>query len=388
MVAKVKNPFIITGYISPEYFCDREAESKQLSVSIANGRNTALISLRRMGKTGLIEHCFNMPEIKKEYHTFFIDIYATGSLREFVFLFGKHIFETLKPQGQRFIDKFAAVITSLRPALKFDAVTGYPVFDIGIGEIQQPEVSLEQIFTYLESADKQCLVAIDEFQQIAKYPEKNIEAILRTYIQRCKNTHFIFAGSQQHMIKDIFFTASRPFYQSVSLMELGPIRRTEYTAFVARFFHEADIHIADRYITAVYDLFEGHTWYIQCVFNELYANGSAGETIGEVALRNASENIVMSYEPIYRGLMSNLPERQKEVLIAIAKEGNASEVTSSTFIRRHGLLSASSVQGALKQLITKEFIDKTEKGYRVSDRFFGLWIMKEYGTGFHIPIQT
>lgn len=387
MTPKIKNPFIITGYVSPEYFCDRVVEAKQLISAIHNGRNTALISLRRMGKTGLIEHCFNMPEIDKEYHTFFIDIYATGSLREFVFLLGKHIFDTLKPKGQKFIDKFAAVISSLRPALKFDATTGYPVFDIGLGEIQQPEVSLEQIFTYLEQADRRCVVAIDEFQQIAKYPEKNIEAILRTHIQRCKNTNFIFAGSQQHMMRDIFFTASRPFYQSVSLMELEPIQRDEYADFAYRFFHKANVGITPQYITAVYDLLEGHTWYMQNVFNELYSNSSSGETINENDLRFAFRNVIYSFEPIYRGMMSNLPERQKETLIAIAKEGMAMEVTSSGFIRKHGLLSASSVQSSVKQLIARELISKIDSSYMVSDRFFGLWIMGEYGAGFHIPAE-
>jgi len=65
------------------------------------------------------------------------------------------------------------MISSLRPAFKLDVLTGAPMFDIGIGEIVKPEYSLEQIFTYLESANKHCVIAIDEFQQIAKYPEKN-----------------------------------------------------------------------------------------------------------------------------------------------------------------------------------------------------------------------
>lgn len=384
MTLKIKNPFIITGYISPEYFCDRQLETKQLMQSIENGRNTALISSRRMGKTGLIEHCFNMPEISREYHTFFVDIYSTGSLRELVFILGKHIFETLKPKGQKFIDKFAAVITSLRPALKFDQFTGYPVFDIGIGEIQQPEVSLEQIFKYLESADKRCVVAIDEFQQIAKYPEKNIEAILRTHIQKCKNTNFIFAGSQYHMMQDIFFTASRPFYQSVSLMTLGPIELEEYRSFVSGFFRQASISLQDAYIKAVYNLFEGHTWYMQSVFNELYAISSENDTITEETLFYAVKKVVYSYESIYKGFLSILPERQKELLFAIAKECKASEITSADFIRRHGLPSSSSVQSAVKQLVSRELVTKETEYYMVSDRFFGLWLMQEFGTGFTI----
>ena len=122
------------------------------------------------------------------------------------------------------MERFFSTIASLRPAFKFDPLTGQPVFDIGICDIKQPLTSLDEIFTYLESADKRCIVAIAEFQQIANYPEKNVEAILRTHIQKSKNTNFVFAGSQRHIIQNIFFSASKPFYQSTTLLNLEPIR--------------------------------------------------------------------------------------------------------------------------------------------------------------------
>ncbi len=246
----IENPFVVTGYISPEYFCDRETETAALISNITNGRNTALISKRRMGKTGLIEHVYNKPGIADNYHTFLVDIYPAGTLREFVLLLGKQIFERLKPRGRKFIDRFFATITSLHTAFKIDPVTSMPTFDINLGEIRQPETSLEQIFQYLEGADRRCVVAIDEFQQVAKFPEKNTEALLRTHIQRCRNTNFIFSGSIHHMMREIFFTASRPFYQSVSPMTLGPIEKKKYVEFVSKFFLKAGIGITWRWISS------------------------------------------------------------------------------------------------------------------------------------------
>lgn len=87
-MAKI-NPFITSGYISAEYFCDRIIETATLTRYITNGNNVALISPRRLGKTGLIEHCFHQKQIKEAYHTFLIDIYATKNLQEFVFELGK-----------------------------------------------------------------------------------------------------------------------------------------------------------------------------------------------------------------------------------------------------------------------------------------------------------
>ena len=76
-MAKIINPFIVTGKIAPEYFCDRVSESARLVKSVTNGNNLVVISPRRMGKTGLIQFCYDKPEIGKEYYTFFIDILHT-----------------------------------------------------------------------------------------------------------------------------------------------------------------------------------------------------------------------------------------------------------------------------------------------------------------------
>lgn len=100
-MAKTTNPFIVTGKIEPEYFCDRKQESARLIKSVTNGNNLVIISPRRMGKTGLIRFCYENTAIKEEYYTFFIDILHTSSLREFIYLLGREIYETLLPRSRK-----------------------------------------------------------------------------------------------------------------------------------------------------------------------------------------------------------------------------------------------------------------------------------------------
>ena len=380
----MKNPFIVSGYVSAKYFCDRKKETAELIRKVTNGNNLVLISPRRMGKTGLIEHCFHKSEIAKSYYTFYIDIYATSNLKEFVFKFGKEIFETLKPKGKKFIEHFFAVITSLRPAFKLDEISGSPVFDIGIGEIRAAEFTLEEIFNYLETADKRCIVAIDEFQQIEKYPEKNIEATLRSYVQRSKNATFIFAGSQRHIMQNIFFSSSRPFYQSAAVLSLQAIDKKEYTKFAVKHFTEAEKTMPPEFIERLYELFEGHTWYIQAIFNEIFSLLDKGESCTEKDLQTALDSRIASYEMLFQGTLSLLPERQKELLYAIAKDGKATNITSGSFVKKHSLLSSASVQTSAKQLLDKEIITAENNVYQVYDRFFGLWLKKVFGTGYII----
>lgn len=242
-------------------------------------------------------------------------------------------------------------------------------------------MSLEELFAYLEAADKPCLVAIDEFQQIARYPEKNVEAVLRTHIQKCTNTTFVFAGSQRHMMQNIFFSASRPFYQSASFMNLGPIAEEAYRRFVQRHFRQAGKEISGECIERIYTLFEGHTWYMQSMLNRLYEQTAKGEgaTLEEADI--VLHQTVNAQQAMYQNMVAMLSERQKELLFAIGKEGRAREITSVDFVTRHGLYSSSSVQSAARQLLEKEFITKEENVYQVYDRFFGLWIGRDLRDG-------
>ena len=378
-MAKTMNPFIVTGKIEPEYFCDRVTESARLVKSVTNGNNMVIISPRRMGKTGLIRFCYDKPEITDEYYTFFIDILHTSSLREFTYLLGREIYETLLPRSHKMASLFIQTIKSISGKFGFNPITGMPTFNVELGDIDRPEYTLDEIFQYLAHADKPCIVAIDEFQQIAKYPEKNIEAQLRTHIQKLRNCNFIFAGSERHMMQEMFTSAARPFYHSADMLELKAIVPEIYIPFIAGHFEKRNRRIASDDIERVYNLFKGHTYYVQKTFNEAFADTPEGEECTLETLRAAIDNMVASNDTIFREILSNIPEKQKELLYAIAKEGEAERITSAAFIKRHSLTSASSVQSAMKKLLEKDIITEINKVFSVTDKLFAMWMNRLYG---------
>ena len=374
----INNPFIVGKYLSDKYFCDREKETAFLHKQIENGRNVALISPRRIGKSGLIQHLFNQPEIKEQYHVFFVDIYATTSLNELVYVLGKKIYEQLKPKTTAWKEKFFQTIASLRIGAKLDPMSGLPSLDLGLGDIQAPQTTLDEIFSYLNEADKPCIVAIDEFQQIGEYKEKNVEALLRTKIQQCRKAQFIFSGSKRHVMSLMFNSPSKPFYQSAVSMGLEPIPVPTYTEFAMILFAESNKQIAPEVIESVWEQYEGYTWFVQMMMNELYALTPTGQTCLPAQIPTAEYNIIMAQETSYRELLSNLPQRQKTILQAIAKEGAAQNITAQKFIRKYNLGSASSVQSAVKLLIKSDLITKTDGIYRVYDFFFAKWLASVY----------
>lgn len=378
----MENPFYITGIIPEPYFCDREKETTWMVRTLGNKAHILLSSPRRMGKTQLIRHVFEQPAIKENYYTFYTDIYPTTSLHELVLFLSKEIYSVLVPKGKAVLNKFLAGLHSLAGSFGYDPVTNTPTFNIKLGDIHSPELTLEEIFSYLEQADKPCIFAIDEFQQIANYPEKNVEATLRTHIQKMNNCLFIYAGSNRHILENMFNSAAKPFYNSAEQIYLDCISKDIYTGFAEEQFKKASRNITPEAVSMAYDLFAGHTYYVHNVLHNAFAYIDPNVTIDETAINQTLSDILEEKGRSFANVMNQLNIQQKETLIAIAKEGVASGVTSVAFVKKHALKSPSSVQYAINALLDKQILtyqnEQRTKTYSVSDRFMEMWICRTY----------
>ena len=372
----VNNPFILYGYESEAYFCDRKDETDHLISLIENGNNVALIAPRRMGKTGLIENIFHQPKVRKKYYTFLNDIYATKNMEDMIVAMGSSMMSALRPWGTKVMKKFTDFLASLRSGISFDYM-GNPSWNVEVGDVHAPRATLDEIFQYIEAADKPCIVAIDEFQAVSQYPDGNAEALLRTHVQRCRNANFIFSGSQRTMMAEMFNSPARPFYQSTSMMNLDCIPMDKYCLFAQKHFKSADKTLPAIVFQTVYQRFDGVTWYVQRVMNELFAISSPGSTCTVEMIDIAIDNILRANEFNYQSLLFQLPPKQKMLLIAICKAGKATALTSAAFIRRWHLPSTSSVQSAIKGLLEKSFVTSSLGVYEVYDKFFSLWLLRQ-----------
>ena len=374
---EIFNPFFIGRYVDKQYFCDREKDTETLVRHILNGRNVALISPRRLGKSGLIHHTFAQDAIKDRYTTIYVDIYATKDLCEMVKALSEAIVKAVG-QRQKWHEKFFSFIKSLRVGLHIDAVSGEPSFDIGIGDIENPDRTIRELFEYMEASEKPCILAIDEFQQIREYPQTNTEAFIRSLVQQCSRTSFIFCGSKRHTMTDIFYSPAKPFFQSVISQSLKPIPMSTYTEFASRMFSKRGKVLDKTAAEAVYTMFDGCTWYMQMMMNEMFALTKKGMTCTAEYIDFAWDNIIMAQEDRYQAILYGLAPKQKQLLYAIAKDRTVEGITSSDFVKRHRLVSASSVQAALKPLLKNDIVTCEEGCYRIYDYFFADYLAKKY----------
>ena len=368
---KLANPFLTAGYAGPEYFCDRKQETEELIRNLDNDRNTTLISPRHYGKTGLIRQVLHFMSKRRGVKTVYVDLYPTRCLSDFARVLAAAVAETVTSPAEKALKAVSAFARGFRPTMTFDEFSGRPKFSFDIN-VANAQSSLESMLEYLQSRNGRMVVAIDEFQQIAEYPEKGVEALLRSKIQFMHNVGFVFSGSRLHMMAEMFHSPKRPFFNSTAAMSLDIIDRQAYFRFAASFFRKAGRILPEETFMAAYDRFEGITWYVQSVMKVLYASDVVRPTERDVV--DAVGHLVEENAMNYGFVLSKCSPGAVELLRAVAKERVVPEPMSAEFGRRYGLRAASSVRFALDSLLNDEILYRREDGYVVYDRLFAEWL--------------
>ena len=370
------NPFVVSGHIADEYFCDRKEESEQLKRFLSNQQNVVLSAARRMGKTALVDHVFAMPDIAGKYITISIDILDTNNFSDFVFTLGNAVFEKVAQRSDKLMKLFPMVMKSLQASFGYDSIRGSMTFDIKLGDIVRPEYTLQEIFQFLANADQRCLVVIDEFQQITYYPEANVEATLRKHIQKAENVNFVFAGSHRRIMSEMFGSEQRPFFNSARSIDLEPIDLDIYTDFSQEKFRERGKDIEAEAVHYVYETFCGVTLYNQQLMNDAFDATPAHECCDVETIKLLIENFILESGKKQKEILQFVTEQQKAVLFAILADEPVKCITSSAFTKRHRLKSPSATQSAMKALLRSDLVTRRDGFYSISDPLMDLWLKR------------
>lgn len=372
MAQTIKNPFPVNAYIGDDYFCDRENELKFITENIQNGNSITMMAIRRIGKTGLIKHF--MEHKPNDIEVVYLDILDTENLNQLLNKLTSSILSQFKEKtgiGKK-IWKF---IQSLRPTINFDPLTGMPQASFMVNQ-EETETNIESVFQFLERQDLIFVIAIDEFQQILQYPENHVDSWLRTHIQTLKNIRFIFSGSQQHLMTELFATPGRPFFRSTSFLRLTKIDKQVYSKFIQNQFGKYGRQISPEVSLQILTWTETHTYYVQQLCNRLFATGK--KVVTEKEWRIQASQLIKEQEILFFSFRSMLSKNQWALLKAIAGEGAVYQLTSHDFINKYNLSSSATILKALTRLIDtglvyKDYNADGEAYYSVYDVFFKRW---------------
>lgn len=359
------NPFIIKGYKGARYFCNRKSESDNLISAIRNNQDITLFGYRRLGKSALIQHVFQI--LEKEYVCVYTDIWGTSSVDEFTKELANGIIKSKVFSKQRFSDKLVNLLKSIGASFSI-GVDGIPSVDVVYNDRNQNFRNLEELFKFLNQLNVSMVFAIDEFQEIKKYDNQiPFEGKLRSLTQQSNNIVFLYSGSEQHLVNEIFTKYNMPFYQSTRMLSLGKIEKEAYREFIVKHFNKAKRKVNPEIIDYILSISHLHTYYVQAIANLLYSQETLPTTVNEFEL--LYQEFISEKRVFYRELPELLTKQQFSILKGIAKSSTVSNPNSADFMEIAKIRSPSSMFRAINSLLDKQLIIKDEGILRLYDVF-------------------
>ena len=369
------NPFWLGTQIPDKYFCDREKETDDLIRLLTNRNNVVLKAERRTGKTSILHHISTRPAIVNAFNTYYVDIYATKSLSEFVKTFADAL--GAKALNDMTRTSLIDALKSLQFSLGSNVFTGHPELSVGMNPsaILRPEVSIREIFAWLETTRKPNLIIFDEFQQVKEYEDGDAAPLLRSYIQSGNNCVFVFSGSDKHMLDVMFADRNEPFFRSCTERNLQLIPEDVYCTHAEKMFllggREAD---ADS-LKQLYRLTYGYTAYLNRILNGVYSFLSPGDKCDSPIICRSIQDILDGTD--FYDKLKGYSKADWDLLKAIARNRVVTAPTSSAFIKDNYLVSASKVQTSLNKLLKNNLVmdvGKTSRELQLADVLMEIWL--------------
>lgn len=347
------NPFKFGTIVESSFFTDRRIELQQIKSVLNSENHLILISPRRFGKTSLVVKALQESERKH----IMINLQSVVSVEDFASRLLKEVFKIYKFEKLKYMIKNFRVVPTLSINPMTDGV------DVAIQPMVDSRVMIEDVFSLLQmlaTENDRLIVVFDEFQEI-KAIDKNLDRVLRSIIQLHKNINYLFLGSQESMMREIFEKKKSPFFHFGQLLNLDKIPYEDFKLYL--YDRLSFMDDADRVCDEILDFTKCHPYYTQQLASQVWEKGKNGEkeNIVEEAINRLLEFHDLNFERIWL----NFNNTDKRILIWLANNNKPYTLLG---------IAQSTISSSLKRMLKDGYVIKTTE-YEVEDPFFRNWIL-------------
>jgi len=370
------NPFQYGVVIDDRAFCNRKEEISYLKNQIKNGYSTWLFSPRRFGKTSLIEKVFR--ELG-DTRCIYVDLYNIKSKDDFCRKYSKVIAEELfnwKDDIKRLTKNLSHAFNQLSPTVSFDE-SGVPGFSLNVHKVEKQEdieTILEVPYKVSLKSSKRICIAFDEFQEINRI-DPFLLNWMRSSFQRHGDISYIFLGSKQSMMEDIFSSIKSPFYEFAAKMNLATIPKDELFAFVEENFRKSNLPIEKQTIDKILDKSECQPHFTQYFASIVFDLINSGRDQNDENFQDFwMKKIIIPQADVFHDIYDQITNSQRVTLQAIARL-DESGIYSEETRTQYGLPVSSSLSEVLKALQKRGLIYKIDDKYKITNPIFKVWLL-------------
>ena len=228
-------------------------------------------------------------------------------------------------------------------------------------------VVLEDVLMLIEKLGEKnkFVVVLDEFQEIVDL-EKGLDKYLRSVMQLQHNVNYIFLGSQESMMTEIFEKKKSPFYHFGVLMRLPKIPYDDFFRYLSKRFAPMVLEQPEQIAEEILSLFtQCHPYYTQQLAFQVW-NMLEQKNDVEKLVDHAVDELTRLHDFDYERIWMAMNKTDRHILAVLAQN-----ITSPLNSRRG--IPTSTAFSALKRLSRQGYVIKNEK-YEIDDPFFARWI--------------
>ncbi len=368
------NPFSFGGTVNSRQFVNREEDRQEIATDIKNHTNLILYAPRRYGKTSLILQVFeDMKKADSKFIGIYIDFYKIHSKEKFLQVFSREFSQNMEWSADKILSFFKSIIKTVSPSITMDN-EGKPKLDIAFQRPMKPN-TFEEIMRLPETlAKKGFTVAVffDEFQEIIRLNGHNFQQELRAEIQHHSNVSYIFCGSKQHLISEIFSQSKSPLYNIGKMKYVHKISEKKFIPFILRNMKKVQSNFRTANAREIYQFVNGIPYYVQMLSYETYNLALMNpDTPPELLIQFAIKKIIEEKNEEFIMMFGQLSPSQKKIMEIVLAHNGAN-------LFRHEILAefsipTSTLKKGLSLLVESGMLTQNNK-YSITDVFFEKWM--------------
>ena len=369
-------PFVFGVRVEGDTFTDRKEETNRLKMNFLYGVNTILISPRRMGKTSLVEKVSSMVECES-LKIAKIDAFGCRSENDFINAFATAVVRATSTKWEEWIENTKTFLSRFIPKI---SIGQDPLSDFSIAlEYNKSNTVTEDILQLPETIAKQkgikIVICIDEFQQIADFPDSlTFQKKLRSIWQLQRNVSYCLYGSKKHMMETMFQSQSHPFYRFGDIFYLNKIAESDWVEFICNRFKVTGKEISPELATEICSVTDRYSSYVQQLSWLVWLRTTFRATKEDVEY--GIDHMLDACEPLFIQQTESLSSYQMNFLQALT-DGVTTGFTRSEILNNYQLGTAANISRLKKALMEKDLIALTApKKLQISDPILALWLKR------------
>ena len=371
----MNNPFVFGKIVDKENFCNRKEEIQYLLRNIENGFSTWLFAPRRYGKSSLIKETFK--KTPSNIKTIYFDLYNVQSIDDFSRKYSNTIAKELfnwKDDVKKISKQLGKYLLKLQPQLNFD-LNANPSISFTNNEIVD-QIEVEEVLSLpqklAEEKNTKICIAFDEFQEVSRI-DKFLINWMRSVFQNQKNISYVFLGSKQSLMQNIFSSINSPFYEYALKMDIKPIERRELFKFIEKKFAEQKLNINDKTINDILNYSNCHPHFTQYFASVVFDEIRNGNNENNKDFRTKwMEKIINGQSVVFQNIYDQLNNNQRKILLTLSH--STLELFSNATRKEYNLPTSSTLSTNIKSLIQKDLIYKENNIYKLSNPIFNNWL--------------